>query len=417
MTDFFQTELFEGGRFLAVNTQRFKTTRITVRFAVDLKKETAASFAAVPGLLRYTSAKYPTNIQTERKLASLYGAGYSATVGKYADVQIMSFTISAVADKFAFENEKIGNECLSFLLDSLFCPDLDENGLIKEFNLEREKRLMREEIQADMNDKMSLSLNRFSAEFYEGEGAALLSSGSLEDIDDITVESVTKAWKSMLSNSEVFIVTVGDTDNASYISTIKKYFEKIDRKFKKPVIVPHSPKEEVKKVNDIQPLEQCKLNIGFSCESDDSDAGKLFNSVFGGSEMSLLSKVVREKMSLCYYCSSSFGPKKKVLIVFSGVESENREKTLEAVLEQLQKVKKGEVDDEQISIAKRKLKEAYMSFDTPIDISRWYLSQMFESEIKTPERMFKAIESVGKERITAFAQSIKPDTVYSLGDK
>ena len=282
MADFFQTELFEGGKFLAVNTDRFKTTRITIRFAVDLKRDTAASYAAVPGLLRYTSEKYPTNIETERKL------------GKYADVQIMSFTISAVADRFCFEGEKIGSECLSFLLDSIFCPDLDENGLFKAHNLEREKRLMREEIKAEMNDKMSLSLNRFSAEFYEGEGAALLSSGSLEDIDNITVASVSRAWKNMLGTAEVFIVTVGDTDNDLYTETIKKYFERIGRNFKKPAIVAHKPKAEIKKVCDIQPLEQCKLNIGFSSESDDLDAGKIFNAVFGANEMSLLSKVVRE---------------------------------------------------------------------------------------------------------------------------
>ena len=417
MADFFQTRLFDGGRFLAVNTDRFKTTRITIRFAVDLKKNTAASFAAVPGLLRYTSEKYPTNIETERKLASLYGAGYSASVGKFADTQIMSFTISSVADKFAFEGEKIGSECLSFLLDSLFKPDLDENGLIKVHNLEREKRLMREEIKAEMNDKMSYSLNRFSSEFYEGEAAALLSCGSLEQVDQISAETVTEAWRKMLSEAEVFIVTVGDTDNSAYIEKITDCFRKIGRDYQKPLINPHLPKNEVKKVYEIQPLEQCKFNIGFSCESDDLDAGKLFNTVFGGSELSFLSKAVREKMSLCYYCSSSFGAKKKVLIVYSGIESENREKTLQAVLEQLEKAKSGNFGDEEISIAKRKLKEAYFSFDTPIDISRWYLSQMFEEQIKTPEQMLKGIESVDKDRLIAFAKGIKLDTVYSLGDK
>lgn len=164
MNQYHLKTISEGVRLLHIKTSQFKTTRVTVRFATELNENSVAAFAALPGLLRYTSAAYPNNMLTERKLASLYGAEFSALAGKLADAQILSFTISAPADRFAFEGEAISEECFRFLLGAVCNPDLDENDLFKEENLRREKRLMREAILAEMGDKMAYSVNRFHEE-------------------------------------------------------------------------------------------------------------------------------------------------------------------------------------------------------------------------------------------------------------
>ena len=169
MKTYIQKELFEGATMICYPTKRFKSTRITVRFVRKADKETVSAYAALPGLIRYTSKQYPATIAMERKLASLYGAGFSAVASKAGDLQVLSFTVSAIADKFAFDGEKISQECLSFLLDCIFEPDLDENGCFKAQNIAREKRLMIEDIKASQSDKMAYSLNRFNEIFYEGE--------------------------------------------------------------------------------------------------------------------------------------------------------------------------------------------------------------------------------------------------------
>ena len=91
---------------------------------------------------------------------------------------------------------------------------------------------------------------------------------------------------------------------------------------------------------------------------------------------------------------------------------------MEAVCAQLEAMKRGEIGDEEIAVAKRKLRDAYLSsLDTPLDVAQWYTAQMFDNEILSVEQCIAATEAVTKERIIACAQGIKADCIYSLGEK
>ena len=418
METFIMKELFEGANFICCPVNRFKSTRITVRFALKMNPDTVSAFAALPGLIRYTSKHYPETLAMERKLASLYGAGFSAVSAKMGDLQVLSFTVNTIADKFAFEGERISEDCLSFLLDCIFEPDLDENGCFKAENIAREKRLMIEDIKTSQSDKMAYSLNRFNELFYEGEGAGVLSTGTEQQVEMLTAVQITDAWHAMLESATVYVCTVGDLDTQAVADVIRKRFAGINRQWVKAENNPHTPHKQLVKAHETQPLEQCKLTMGFCVGSEDEAALRVMNAVFGRSEMSRLSKVVREKMSLCYYCSSADGPKKKVMIVYSGVESENREKTVQAVLEQLKEIQNGNFSDEEMNIAKRKMKDSYRSsLDTPADLAQWYLQQMMNENVKTVEQYIDEAQAVTRERIIACAKTITPDCVYTLGEE
>ncbi|MBQ6380598.1 MAG: insulinase family protein [Clostridia bacterium] len=411
-----QISLFEGARLLHAKTNRFKSSRITVRFALEADARTASAFAAVPGLLRYTSKAFPTTMQMERKLASLYGAGFSGISTMVGDAQVISFTISTVADRFALAGESISEACMAFLLSCIFEPDLDENGLFKQENLQREQRLLLEDIKAIQGDKMAYSIQRFQALFYEGEGAAIPSNGTQQQVKALTCESVTQAWKHLLERAEIFVLAVGDIDTEAMAKTLREAFKKVNRNYQKPMICAHKKSVAVKEKQETEPLEQCKLNLGFSVGCGEENTLKVMNMIFGRSEMSKLSKVVREKMSLCYYCSSACFFKKRTIIVFSGIESEHRAQTVEAILDQLKAMQRGEITDEEMAIAKRKLKDAYLSScDTPVDIAQWYLAQMFDAHIRSVAESIEEIEKVTKEQVIACAESVALDTVYSLG--
>ena len=182
------------------------------------------------------------------------------------------------------------------------------------------------------------------------------------------------------------------------------------------MIAKHLKNEQLKQFHEAEPLEQCKLNLGFCVDCENEHVLKVWNMIFGRSEMSKLSKVVREKMSLCYYCSSVCALKKQTIIVYSGIESENREKTIDAVRAQLEEMQSGNISDEEIAIAKRKLKDACLSsLDTPLDIAQWYLPQMFDETLLSVEESIAQMEAVTKQQIIDCAKTVVLDTVYSLG--
>ena len=142
---------------------------------------------------------------------------------------------------------------------------------------------------------------------------------------------------------------------------------------------------------------------------------KLMCAVLGGTPSSKLFMNVREKMSLCYYCAARYNPNKGIIIIDSGVENANIEKTETAILEQLKSMQAGDITDEEIDAAKLALKNAYItSLDSLASIENFYLSQTFNRETLTPEESAEKIMAVTKEQIIEAAKAVSLDTIYVL---
>ena len=74
--------------------------------------------------------------------------------------------------------------------------------------------------------------------------------------------------------------------------------------------------------------------------------------ILGALPSSKLFANVREKMSLCYYCSSSYSTPKQAMIISSGVEHDNLEKAKAAILEQLTAIQNGDISDAELESAR-----------------------------------------------------------------
>lgn len=145
-----------------------------------------------------------------------------------------------------------------------------------------------------------------------------------------------------------------------------------------------------------------------------------FADVFGGGPYSKLFANVREKMSLCYYCSARYVRQKSFIVVQSGCEEENMDKAVSEILNQIEEIKKGNFDYE-FSSSKMALTDAINSvYDAPESLEVWYTSQMADKNIKSPAESAAENKSVTKEQIMECANLISLDTVYRLvgnGDK
>ena len=72
---------------------------------------------------------------------------------------------------------------------------------------------------------------------------------------------------------------------------------------------------EPRVVEEAMDVSQGKLAMGYRCSSDDYPAMVLANLIFGGTSNSKLFLNVRERLSLCYYASSSYARSKNILTV------------------------------------------------------------------------------------------------------
>lgn len=162
-------------------------------------------------------------------------------------------------------------------------------------------------------------------------------------------------------------------------------------------------------------VSQSKMVMAFKSDYEDIYTAKLFCMLLGATPFSKLFANVREKMSLCYYCSSAYADRKGTLFIDSGVESCNIEKAKKAIEEQLKAICNGDFTDEELENTKKSLCGGFKSnYDSIYDIMGWYAAQNTRNTAFTPEEINERIAKLTREDIISCAKTFKPDTVFVI---
>ena len=154
---------------------------------------------------------------------------------------------------------------------------------------------------------------------------------------------------------------------------------------------------------------------GTASPDEDVMATRLMTALYGGTPHSKLFLNVREKMSLCYYCSSQYDRYKGIIMVGSGVEQQNIEKARKEILHQLEEVQNGNFDDNDLESAKMSVANSFRSVaDYLGGLEYWYLCQTLEGAMCTPEQSAENITKVTRQQVIDAAKKVTLDTVYTL---
>lgn len=407
----------EGIRFCSVKTDKFKTCRVNISLAMPLDKNASAR-AILPFMFSRRCAKYPDYTSLNRVLDELYGAAVSAGVLKRGEAQVISFSMSAIDDRFALDGDKVALECTKLLADMIFDP-LTEGESFPEDIIEQEKRLLVEAIENEQNDKRRYAMLRCEQLMFADEAYGVNRFGSVEDVKALTPDVVYAAWRDVLEKATVQITMVSSMDPQPIVDLIREKFSEIERHPVeiKTLFVSGLPKPEY--ISESMPLKQGKLVMGFRTgmrsEDDMMPAMKVAVDIFGGGTYSKLFSVVREKMSLCYYCSAALFNSKGIIMVQSGIEDANEEKAKNEIINQLRLTAEGEFTDEDFSSSIKSLTDSILgNSDTPEEITAWYASQILRNELKAPETYAKEIGNVDRAEVVRAAKTIMLDTIFML---
>ena len=416
--DFAEKNIADGVSLVNVNAGRFKTNEIAISLALPLKEETASANALFINLLSRRSAEYKNQTELNRKLANLYGASLSAVVTKLGECQVLKLGITCLDDKFSLDGGSISFECLKLLVSLLFEPRLNGRAFFDE-DVESEKRILIEKIDAENNEKRTYVLRQAEKLMFDGEPYAINRFGTVDSIKKLTSADVYNAWKNALETAKFMVTIIGsaDCDNAERL--VKNALEGIQRKFAElpaAVFVPFC--DRVKEQMERLDVKQGKLVLGYRVNLKPDDeltaAMRTFCDVFGGGPYSKLFANVREKMSLCYYCSARYTRTKSMILIQCGCNEENMDKAVNEIQNQLNIIKNGDFEEEFHS-SKLAMKDALLSVnDTPEAIEAWYVNQLADDKLKTPEQSSAENDSVTMEQVQHCASLLTLDTIYKL---
>jgi predicted Zn-dependent peptidase len=408
-------KIADGVYFSSITDKRYKKNLISVAFSTQLSEDTATENVIVPVLLTKCNSKLPTYKAFNNKMSRLYASGIGGTAGRQYDLQTISFGAYYLDDIYALSGEKMTGIMTDILIDCLTSP-VTENGVFSEKFVELEKKTVIDNIETAINDKRSYAIERAMKTICKGEPASVCSYGTVEKAKLITPDSAYKAYCRMLETMPCEIICTGCSDFDGVAEKFAAAFEKAGRHDIENTTIALSPvKTQTEEVTERLTVNQSKLVLGFKSHSDDDAALVLLQKIFGGTTSSKLFRNVREKMSLCYYCSAARNDLKGIMLVNSGVENENIEKTKEAVIDQLEEIKNGNFTNEDINFAEMAIKNDFKSVaDSAGNVSNWYFDCIRKNDIVTPEEKLGRYLGVSKERIIAAAKSMVLDSVYVL---
>ena len=402
-------------RLVSESTDKFKTGCISVSMALPMDEKMAANSLLVY-LLKRSCEAYPDFSLLSGRLDELYGAFLGAAVSKNGESQVLTLSITCLADKFALENESIQLEAAQLLSDIIFKPNV-KNGSFGDDALATEKRLLIQRIEEEFNDKRTYAFNKCISYMCKNEAFGKDKYGTVEEIEAVTMADVFAAWKNMLSTAIFQITVVGAADAEKVASVFEKNFAEIERTPAEIQTVFIQKSRHFNRFEEKFPVNQGKLVIGFRAgmthRRDNIFAYTVMNDIFGMGTYSKLFTNIREKMSLAYYCWSRLVASKGIVLVESGIDTDKEKKVSAEVLSQLSDLRIGKTDPEVLESSKRALRERH-TFTTPEGILGWYSAQVLSDEILTPEDMVRGIEQVTMEDVCEAATKLSVDTIFML---
>ena len=415
-------DVMPGVSLTCIKTDKFKSGCFTINLLCGLSRETAALNALLPRVLRRGSKSLPDMESISAALDDLYGVRVEPIIRRKGEVHCIGFYADFPDDRYISGEESILERTVSIVGQLLLSPYMSDGYLCSDYT-ESEKSNLIDDIRASINDKRGYSIDRLLEEMCSGEAYGISKLGHESEALSITNKRLTEHYHSLIKNSRIELLYCGSAEP----ERIKKAFESAlsmlperDVSVTPETTVLYNPISEApRRFTEELDVTQGKLTLGFrlgdTMKSPDYPALMLLNSLYGGSVSSKLFINVREKLSLCYYVSSSIDKHKGIMVVASGVDFSKFDTALDEILTQLECIKNGDISKKEFSSIKRYVVTSIkLTLDRPGGLEELYFDSLISAVPYDPSELIEMIKPVTLQRVIAAASGIKLDSVYLL---
>ena len=245
-------------------------------------------------------------------------------------------------------------------LQDMLCltADIFLNSLFPENELDKEKRVIIEEIAMYRDDPPSRALDEVNRLLFHGTEAEHSVLGSAESVSSFSRDNFVSFLQNHYTTENTIISVAGKFDRDAVLQELEKLYRTAAKgeQISQVTLPPVSPKEAHRCVvrND---LEQTHIVIGGyapSYNSADRYATEVFDVLFGGSMSSRLFFRVREKLGACYTIKTyidlmtHYGE----FAIYTGIASKRTAEVMEAIADECAIIKKASAPEKEVTKAK-----------------------------------------------------------------
>ena len=255
--------------------------------------------------------------------------------------------------------------------------DMLLNPLIPRKELEKERKVVIEEIAKNLDNPETQLYENMIAAFYTTHPYKRKVIGKKEIIENITREEILDFYEKWYNPSNMITVIVGDINTDNAINLIKNNFTKKETKKQKQVNY-HLDKNVTKQIeiNATGKIKNGYMLIGFQGvpqeKRSDGYALDVLMTILGDGRSSKLHQSIIEQKQLAYsiYAGHSSMKDDSLIYIRADFSPTNKEKLKKAIFSELQKVINGNIDEQDINIAKNIIeRETFYSRESTSNIA------------------------------------------------
>jgi len=258
--------------------------------------------------------------------------------------------------------------------------DMLLNPLVPRKELEKERKVVLEEIAKDANSPSNKVYDNFNDMIYKTHPYKRKVLGTSDIIEKITREEILDFYNKHYGPSNMVTIIIGDVDPAHALAKVKEDFKKPEAKKSAMTVDTTSHKAEKRLTSkltktDYQPIQSGYIIVGFrgaNAISSDTYALDVLSTILGDGRSSRLNQSIKEQKQLAYSISAGNSSYKDdgLFMISANYTPENVDKLQKAIFEEISKVQKQGVTTAELNRAKNVIeRDTYYARESNSNIS------------------------------------------------
>jgi predicted Zn-dependent peptidase len=325
-----------------------------------------------------------------------------------------AFTGKEFTSFYAHVLDEQVDEALDLLTDIVVRPNFSEN------DLEMERSVILEEIKMVEDTPDDLVHEMFVSAFWRDHPLGRPILGTVESIKRLGKREILQHYGETFHPTNIIFCASGNIDADHVIAYLEQHFGQRPRGTPSPIWSEPEPHQHVilRQKRELEQVHLCIGTRGLPQQGHERYAAALFNTILGGGMSSHLFQRIREKEGLVYTVVSYHNAHLNggYEAVYAACTPRNVKKVVHLTLEEMRKMRIGDVTEKELAAAKRYLKgsillslESTVSRMSGLARQEYYFGEQF-----SPDSIIAEINRVTLDDISAVAHRLVDPASVSL---
>ncbi len=322
--------------------------------------------------------------------------------------QINAFTAKEYTCFHTVSIDTNAQKCADVLSDMYFNPKFDS------VELEKERRVVLEEINESQDTPDDLCVEKLMCNFFAGCALEKPILGSKETLSNMTSQTLKEYHDKHYVAKNTVISIAGNLTEDEAVHIVDKYFESKFAKEQEYENVPVKVRPHNSQLcSEKKAIEQSHIGMAFPAYAYNDDravAMQLMSIIFSTEMSSRLFQSVREKHGLCYtiYGYPSAYQTNGAFVIYTSTSPKNALKAVEAIRDEIKLLTDSGVSDEELNKGKEQLKTSLvLGQESTSAMMRAFGSHALRTgELYDFDKRIEHIDSVTKDDVLNVARQI-----------